>query len=559
MREKKFRLSRLGGKGAPEGAGKTIKFEHQGSRWERPQTVLAGEKRWADPNDDVQQHHEEVEMPEYTGPTDIPPALEEQLRRGEYHVGTIVESFGVQWSTEKAARDIWQNFFDANDYSLSGIDAQVEQDPSGLYTITIEGDAPYDFRKLLHIGGTSKQHDPRSAGGFGEGSAIASFVLLRDHGAETVEFESVGWKLDFALRKVAKGVSTERERGLFAQLSTEGARQEGNQVKITTHNKELVDAILAAKDLFAHDQNPDFQQPTFASEAGGFKVLLKGDRPQYGHLYDAGQRRHYTDDDKWNRVEGLHFWTTRRTLPKDRDRGKVTQREVDEHMVKSLVDGLAPPETSQALQALEPLWDKAGVYSVNDSLIRQLVTRLEAAKTTLTFPPECLANDVLTFDLDPSLRSAGYRLCHPDLAKVGMKRKSEQLRELERHYKLEATEHQQQKIETLKAVAALLERTAKEVWLYSRQQEKNISRGHYPGEVEYVWITTEELELPFHEAVSTYIHELDHSFGKDATREHGTALTNSIGAVIRSMAEKPADWQRLLAEWEASATRAAEE
>src|SRR3989344_219762 len=131
---------------------------------------------------------------------------EKRLLDGEY-LG-ILESYAVSWDMEKAGRDVWQNFFDAAGGTVDGVRYQVAEegeDENKRYVVTVEGDAEYDYRKLLHIGGTSKE-DNSTAGGFGEGSKILSLVLLRDQGFTDVKFGSSDWQGDFPLPGGPAGV-----------------------------------------------------------------------------------------------------------------------------------------------------------------------------------------------------------------------------------------------------------------------------------------------------------------------------------------------------------------
>src|SRR3990170_5298342 len=80
----------------------------------------------------------------------------ERLRRGEYI--QPLESYGVKWSLEKVARDVLQNFSDSQGYTLDGVKFDMRKSGEGdesEWTLRISGDADYDFRPLLHIGGTT--------------------------------------------------------------------------------------------------------------------------------------------------------------------------------------------------------------------------------------------------------------------------------------------------------------------------------------------------------------------------------------------------------------------
>jgi len=68
--------------------------------------------------------------------------------------------------------------------------------------VLIRAPQDYDWRELIHFGGTTKQDSETSAGGFGEGLKIAAFILLRDQGAKQVRAASRNWELDYYFSNV---------------------------------------------------------------------------------------------------------------------------------------------------------------------------------------------------------------------------------------------------------------------------------------------------------------------------------------------------------------------
>lgn len=494
-----------------------------------------------------------LEMPDYEGPDNLPEDMLQKLEKGDYHVGGMLDNFGVEWNREKCARDVWQNFFDANNQSLDNVEISVEEG-NDEFIIKIEGLAIYDPRLLLHIGGTTKTRDKSAAGGFGEGTAVSSFVMLKDFEASEITFESVGWNMKFNIKQMQAGATTKKQSGLFAQLTKNPDRKEGNNITIRTKDRQLAEALVGARDLFYHSGNEDFKNPTFDNEVGGFKILEKDPKKSYGnplgHLYDAGQRRHFTDVTKWDTLEWMHFWTKEKTLPKDRERGKTDGTDVNKFMIDHFVKSLSLQDCEEIVYKMISIWDKTLFYTPVARLMEGVCKKLGKAKKKLSFPENCLASDIISYSQDRLLIDKGYRLCPGYFEEIGMQKKSVHLRSLETHYRVEANEVQERKIGILLKVAGALGRAPKNVWLYSRTEEKNISRGQYVKGGDYVWICSEELDLPFYEAVGTYVHELDHEHGNDATREHGEALTNSITNVLRSAMNNPAQWAELNENWD---------
>ena len=232
----------------------------------------------------------------------------------------ILDTYGVDWSIEKAVRDTLQNFFDGNNRTLDGVDVRINQEGED-HVIRISNHAEYDFRRLMHLGGTTKADDPFSAGGFGEGTKVLALALLRDYGFSQVRFGSQNWELDFVLDELPAGEYVEQRKGLFAGLNQTKKSRKGNFIEFRTKNPEHAQKFVDAQKLFYSSDNPDFQSPSLdIPGVGGFKYLPKAegsrDTPK-GNFYYVGQRRHF-DKEEWNMVEHVNLWTyVNDTLKKD--------------------------------------------------------------------------------------------------------------------------------------------------------------------------------------------------------------------------------------------------
>ncbi|MEK9167619.1 MAG: hypothetical protein AAB613_02655 [Patescibacteria group bacterium] len=499
-----------------------------------------------------QEEVEQVETPPQNGN-----GYEQRLQNGEY-LG-ILESYAVSWDMEKAGRDVWQNFFDAAGGTVDGVRYQIAEegeDENKHYIVTVEGDAEYDYRKLLHIGGTSKEDDS-TAGGFGEGSKILSLVLLRDQGFSDVKFGSSDWQLDFSLQQLPEGVYDKPVRGLTAQLA-KGEKRQGNFIQLTTSDPEKAKAIITARDLFFSSENPDFQAPTadvkFDEGGGaGFKFLGLDERGYLnkGHLYDAGQRRHFDKDEKWETVDGVNIWSWNKVFGKDRDRGSISRQALEKNLIEPMIAKLSQEEIVRSLEELGPVWEggKTWSYEVTYKIMDHSVKKLAAENVRLEFPETYLANSAfMPMYISEALKSQGYTLCHNFFEKIGMKAAAEKFREMQEHLKSEPSPEQQQRIETLQQAVNLLQQAFeggkiakeianKEVWLFDRAKENSIVHGQYNEA--FVWLSEDILKRPFPEALATYLHEIDHKSGSDQSAEFSYALTNTLRDVVATLLSDP--------------------
>lgn len=170
------------------------------------------------------------------------------------------------WSNEKIARDLMQNFYDGNGHTLEGVDLKVKQNDNGTYTIRIDGKGIYNYEHLKRLGGSDKDN-PKDAGGFGEGSRIIAGSLLAK-GTNRVRFACKDWQMDFTTAENART----HEEGVMRTLTKNEAQLDGNYVEFDTNDKELVEKIMDSKNYFYSPNNPDFRDLDIENEFFGFKV-----------------------------------------------------------------------------------------------------------------------------------------------------------------------------------------------------------------------------------------------------------------------------------------------
>ena len=170
------------------------------------------------------------------------------------------------WSNEKIARDLMQNFYDGNGHTLEGVDLKVKQNDDGTYTIRIDGKGIYNYEHLKRLGGSDKDN-PKDAGGFGEGSRIIAGSLLAK-GTNRVRFACKDWQMDFTTAENART----HEEGVMRTLTKNEAQLDGNYVEFDTNDKELVEKIMDSKNYFYSPNNPDFRDLDIENEFFGFKV-----------------------------------------------------------------------------------------------------------------------------------------------------------------------------------------------------------------------------------------------------------------------------------------------
>ena len=203
----------------------------------------------------------------------------DRSRLGKAVSTDIVLNIGASrpWENSRLARDLIQNFYDGNGYTMEGVNIQVEK-VGDKYAVKISGKGIYDYDRVLNFGYGSKANDTRSAGQHGEGSKIVLGNLLYSRGADHVKYSAGKWELDFTADKTKKPSESE----IMQTLTEVEKAQDGTSLEFETTDLGLVKELVKAKDYFYSPQNKDFANLDFENEYFGMKFLPKGEK---GNLY----------------------------------------------------------------------------------------------------------------------------------------------------------------------------------------------------------------------------------------------------------------------------------
>jgi len=488
--------------------------------------------------------------------------FEYKVEKGMY-TGTK-ESYGVEWDIEKASRDVWQNFFDGQGQTLDGVDIDIDgvgTQKTPEYKATISSEAEYDWRELVHLGGTTKEGDNTTAGGFGEGTQVLSLVLLRDHGAKEVKFRSGDWELEFYIDQIPKAsYRREDDQGLYVR-KRKIEPIKGNEFEVTFAGESAEDNISAiqdARELFYSSDNPDFHDPVYEKESvGGFKALPLNeeawvDKTGKGHLYIVGQRTHYKSRTNWDTLEGINIWTRKKYTPKDRDRGHITTDELKEGVMMPIVESMSVDEAKDSIYGFKHAWEHIRHYSANYYLLEMVAEKLEKEGVKLEFEDEYLARDMMPTWVKDLLEKQGYKLCPPFMSKIGMRTVAEQFTDLQTHIRVEETPVERERINLLQRACqeiGLSEGILKDVWIFSGADEKSIFHGQYNDM--FFWMAREALDGEFLDALHTYVHEVAHKDGPHGDPKFEYSIDFLKKEVQRFILEHRDSFERLHAEWDA--------
>ncbi len=507
-------------------------------------------------------------------------SFEKQVEKGLYL--NLLENYGVQWDLEKVARDIVQNFFDANGQTMDGIKIEIRPG-EGKYrdarirpgegknqdtiikvvVVYISAAQDYDWRELIHFGATTKQGSETAVGGFGEGMKIAAFVLIRDYGAIRVKASSRDWGLEYYFAPINPEAYRVAINGLCARKYNSDTVS-GNSLEIAFSGDEaekMAEVFGNARKLFYSSENPDFQGASYDDKAtGGFKILPldltqkhEFRQRQKGRLYLAGQRTHFDNRKEWNTVQDLNIWTWKKVQPKDRDRGMITSDEMQELVLPIIVDSMPVPKLKQSVYDFKALWDKLNSYEVSHYLLEKIVDKLVEAGIILKFESIYLSNDLpwsCPQWISQGLTDKGFIICVGFLGKIGMKGARQQFLDWQSHSRVQTTPSELRKIEILQRISAELglpEDEIKEVWIFTAEGEKSIVAGQYNPE--FYWMSRESLQKPLLEVIHTYVHEAAHKDGSHGDASFDYGLQSRIMLIQQFTLDHREEWEEFEREW----------
>ncbi len=90
----------------------------------------------------------------------------------------VTTAWGVSWNEMQIARDLLQNFYDANRNDLQAVEVALHD-----CDVRITGPASFDLERLFYLGSEKTSDD---VGQYGEGFKAAATCLLRDHGVTPI-------------------------------------------------------------------------------------------------------------------------------------------------------------------------------------------------------------------------------------------------------------------------------------------------------------------------------------------------------------------------------------
>ena len=479
------------------------------------------------------------------------------------------------WSNEKIARDLMQNFYDGNGHTLEGVDIKVNKNENGTYTVRIDGKGIYDYHHLKRLGGSDKDN-PKDAGGYGEGSRIIAGSLLAK-GSDRVRFACADWQMDFT----NSDKNNKENASVLRTLTKQPERLDGNYVEFDTTDENLVKMIMESKNYFYNPHNPDFKDLDIENEFFGFKVT-----PEHnGNLYYI--QRFQTPDKKME--GGMQDMTIvfkqaafgdefknkvgyTIDLNTTRDRMSIEARQMRE-LSSAYLKTLSDAELLKALEVLEPILmskdAKSKIFNVSSqkknlsyqfavAVLREAKNR----KMNIDFGDKKVVtvdkiNSEYSRNLAPKeedfFKEQGYIFCDNEGRGIGIPDAHELYEKLHRPHSVRPTERQSKQLQILnEAIQLIAENDSKKVLpdiipqLYVYDNNSNVkSKTGFSAlkpfdKLEGVFIHSKKLDLEtFPNVLTNTMAEMIDRQTDKSSAEYSYNLTDLIRSQLDTLITQP--------------------
>jgi hypothetical protein len=477
----------------------------------------------------------------------------------------------VDWGEELIARDLMQNFYDANRERVAEV--RVTAEANG--TVVVAAPAEYNLERLFYLG---SEKGPGEVGQYGEGFKVAATCLLRDHGVTPIATSGT--------QVVCMRIADEPVEGtalfpLVYDFFTSERPVAGTQLILPSCSLRLADAMRGGLSHFFYEGNPLVGERLWSSADGQFAIHRAA--AGQGHVFYCGLRRGPVPDVPVVLVIHQQVKTIENRVKNDRDRNAFGEKLMETFYKEFAKKALRWDRPGQrviveaargcwarghglvsAIADTAPRWDRS---MWDEKLSREVFGDAYFARSKASDAATKLEYDRLerAWQAEGRQELPGYfsRFGVPSAARQLEEQREKARQESFRTESRAPTTAEANGIRVLKeilrklspAIAGVVDsgRTGYTVATTSAVLGE-LKRGRSYRERE-VFLAEQVLVAEFPEALAVFLHEHAHIFGHDGSRGFTDALTELLETVVRHRNELNSyerDWeaaqQRVLAE-----------
>jgi len=221
----------------------------------------------------------------------------------------VTTAWGVNWDEEFIARDLMQNFFDANRDRLNQVRVAVAR-----AMVSVTAPAVVELERLFYLGSEKGNDD---VGQYGEGFKVAATCLLRDHAVTPI----VASGKDIAVLRLAnQTVGNTALRPVEYDFYRSDREIPGTRLLLRGCGSKLSRAMQDGLNHFFHTKNPVLGEQLWSSHDGRFSIYRSAEANSHGHVFYRKLRRGLIEDIPVILVLEKTYESLEKLIRNDRDR-----------------------------------------------------------------------------------------------------------------------------------------------------------------------------------------------------------------------------------------------
>lgn len=474
---------------------------------------------------------------------------------------SVTTAWGVNWNEELVARDLMQNFFDADRKRVDDIKVTSE---AGKVRVT--SPTPYNLERLFYLG---SEKGPMDVGKYGEGFKAAAVCMLRDHGTSVV---AASGSDVLRIRIDDEPVANTELYPLVYEFFTTSPAVAGNVLVIQRASAKLAHALQHGLEHFYHGRNPLLGRHL---DWDGGNFLVYESKGKSGHMFYRDLKRGVIPDLPLVLVLNKEYAAIEKRIANDRDRNAFEDAVRDtfyDVWAKSYFSGY-PSREKVVVEAARSLWERG----VGHPLLSRIASRSQSYKdwgetmAADVFQSKYFARsqarspqDDLRFrSVEHQWEQDGRKPLPAYFSHFGVPSAERHCRKVDAQARLEAcakhrraaTAAEGRSIQCLAECVRMLAPSTMSHFDSRRTSysvaetevvlgELRISRPYKSPEV---FLSASVFENDFARALAVFLHEHSHIFGGDGSRGFTDALTELLEAVVRHrdlLSAREAAWER---------------
>jgi len=463
---------------------------------------------------------------------------------------SVTTSWGVNWDEDYIARDIMQNFFDANKKSISKIKVNVDGN-----NVTVSAPARFNILELFYIGSYKNDED---VGQYGEGFKAAAMCLLRDFDINPI---AISGNQVLYIRISENYVEDTPLRPIIYDFFHTSEEIDGSQLILRNCSKQMIKALQEGLMHFFYRQNPLLGKKLWSHRNDDF--IIYSSTSSDGYVFYRNLKRGEIPQIPLVLVINKKYLTIENKIANDRDRNAFGEKMMRTFYAQFSRGGVKHDVKGQKIivEAAHHCWMRG------HALLSEVADQAHRWSSGSKWPNEITKK---VFGDRYFARSH----CHDSLGKLGIQKienkwESEGKQALPSYFKkfglitaekyIEAkdrkalderkskeqrnlTECERNSINVLsgslrKLAPDLMNIYEKRKTIYSVADTETLL-GELKSEREYrsseVFFSSKLFLDDFAKALAVFLHEHAHIFGYDGTRKFTDALTELIESVVRN-------------------------